>query len=514
MPGGDLLVSGTGRDSRQTTYAGMVATSFMFLGRTDSLANFRWMRRYNVGITNGAMYPPVLLPDGGALLVFAQVVGTSIFNQIQYAHVGRVDSVGNMLWQHRYGADFSTLDHAVARPDGSYAISGYQIRRSPQNQSVFNAWLLQLKANGDTISNRYWGSLTDMRQFNDLRNTPDGGLLLVGTHVAGPRVTTGTVGRGWLLKLDAQDNFQWEHELVAANPLNSTTGANIKWLSMLQGGDFLIYGFRNQGPNPTPPTSTISYLARWRFPTSGNTIPTPVWERQLSGSFGAGDLFATSPDGSVTTGNQWYDPNPPGYNHEQLRHYASQGLPYQPNLCATPPLAIPLFTQTTGLPQLNFSDISLVGPQYAQIVKWRWEFGDGTSYNGQTPPPHTYANPTPATALRLTVTNNLGCTSTAVEYPFAPLPTRPQRALQAAFTLHPNPAAGAAVTLTLPGLRPQPPVAGELLNSIGQVVRAGRWPVAALAQGAALDVAGLAAGVYTLRLQPQEGPVVARLVRQ
>ena len=67
---------------------------------------------------------------------------------------------------------------------------------------------------------------------------------------------------------------------------------------------------------------------------------------------------------------------------------------------------------------------------------------------------------------------------------------------------------------SLPGLRPQPPVPAELLDALGRAVRRAAWAPAALAQGAPLDTHGLAPGVYTLRLLPQEGALVKRLVVQ
>jgi hypothetical protein len=112
------------------------------------------------------------------------------------------------------------------------------------------------------------------------------------------------------------------------------------------------------------------------------------------------------------------------------------------------------------------------------------------------------------------VTNNLGCRHTLVLYPWGPLSTTQQaQALAAGFTLHPNPATGAEVTLRLKGLRAQGPIAGQLLDGLGRELRHFTLlPQAGAA--AAIPVADLAAGVYSLRLLPAEGPLVKRLVKQ
>ena len=55
---------------------------------------------------------------------------------------------------------------------------------------------------------------------------------------------------------------------------------------------------------------------------------------------------------------------------------------------------------------------SSVSPNPTQnpIVSWLWTFGDGTTYNGQTPPPHVY--PLGVYDVSLTVTTQSGCTET------------------------------------------------------------------------------------------------------
>ncbi len=62
---------------------------------------------------------------------------------------------------------------------------------------------------------------------------------------------------------------------------------------------------------------------------------------------------------------------------------------------------------------INFSDASINGT--GAINKWEWDFGDGTSHVGQTPPPKTYNVPVGTTNLtvRLKVTDTNNRTHTA-----------------------------------------------------------------------------------------------------
>ena len=120
----------------------------------------------------------------------------------------------------------------------------------------------------------------------------------------------------------------------------------------------------------------------------------------------------------------------------------------------------------------------------------------------------------PGTAVTLTVTNNLGCTSTFVAYPFGPLSTaQASRGLSAALGLFPNPTAG-AVRVELGGLGPQGPAALALLDGLGRMVLTATAPVAGGRLATELDVRGLPPGLYLLRVQTREGTATRRLVRE
>ena len=152
-----------------------------------------------------------------------------------------------------------------------------------------------------------------------------------------------------------------------------------------------------------------------------------------------------------------------------------------------PPVAGFFFTMQ-GL-TVDFFDASTNNPDV-----WFWDFGDGNT-SALPEPLHTYEFPG-IYEVCLVAANNCGRDTFCV--PVETMTTGPGgpagEALQ--LSLYPNPVAGTAylqVDAPLPG-----DYQWDLYNSLGQRVRAGNGVVG---QAMALDMAGLSAGVYWVRVQ-------------
>ncbi|UOQ95843.1 PKD domain-containing protein [Hymenobacter sp. 5317J-9] len=368
-------------------------------------------------------------------------------------------------------------------PDGSCALAGYQSR---------------LTASGDTLGSRYFGLPNDYDQFTDVRPSANGGLLPCG--VIG--LANGQQQQGWLLQLDSLNRVQWQQR----TPVGSAVPNFVFYRCLaLAGGGALVQGSR-LAPNRLDvftdlymaayqPNGAGGAAANWQRFTSPPTTDEPYGDWDLSTR---GELTVS---GSIDFGHTL-----------ALMRLQLAERPYVPNLCQTPPQAALGFAPTAGGDSLRFFALTGAGPRYAQLVRWRWDFGDGSTFDGPPPPPHRYAAGA-GTAVRLTVTNNLGCMATAVAFPFA-LATAAQRALQASFSVFPTTAgAGGTATVQLPGLRPQPPIAASCATPRASWCgtssgRRRRW------LGVPLGLSGLAPGVYSLRLLAREVTLVKRLVVQ
>ncbi|MDO7875786.1 T9SS type A sorting domain-containing protein [Hymenobacter sp. ASUV-10] len=444
-------------------------------------------------------------PDGYLLLTnIYERVGTS---NIPHGQLTKVDLQGQVVWQHDYHSQgylgLGKLTDIIAHPDGSYLLAGL-CDRSPvyTGGSAYlrqDYWLLKLRPNGDTIATTHFGDPARYERATALRLLPGDALAL-----AGVQADQNQIENPQLLRLDnaLRPRPQWTRN----EPNPNLEDSPYRFLLPLQSGNILAGGMQiNVSRDVRAQLLCLS--------TSG----TPQWEilRQytfrrytsfatcLVAADGAAYLSGLAQDGGLGNGTLIN-------GTALLSKYAGVGPAYQPDLCRTPPTAAftPAFSAQGD--SVLVLDQSTPGPTYGELVAWHWDFGDGSSYDGPTPPWHRYATaPGPGLQVRLTVTNNLGCQHTTT---LLPLASRAQQ-LQARLTLYPNPATE-AVTVALDGLRPQATVPLEVVNALGQVVHQTTATPHHGALSQKLDLRTLPAGIYVVRLRTQEGTITKRLVRQ
>lgn len=457
----------------------------------------------------GIDYPYHLVRTGNGYLAAANPLafpGTSDLSP--KPGLWKMDRQGNVVWRRDwrsrgYGG-VGAIEDVIPHPDGSYLALGTCDNGAPytpgqSTRGRMDYYLVKFRHNGDTLWTRRFGVSGDSEYGTRLRLCPDGGYAILGSRYAG----TGPSPKenGQVLKVDSLGRIQWT---------STISNANFDWpyylLQPLANGDIVFGGRQLQVP------TTPAYPQGWLrcFTPTG----TPRWEYQRAIPNYAVQFYTmvNHADGSAylagSTGT--------GTTSQTLRVYAyfatfaGVGVPYAPDLCATPPTAAfaPAFAPRGD--SLLLLDLSRPGPRYAELVSWHWDFGDGTSFDGPTPPWHRYATPPgPGLQVRLTVTNNLGCQHS---YALRPLASRAQL-LQAGFSLYPNPAT-ATVTVELDGLRPQSDVPVEVRNTLGQVVLRTTAPLRQGKSIRSLDINLLSPGVYIVQLCPAEGTVVKRFIKQ
>lgn len=216
---------------------------------------------------------------------------------------------------------------------------------------------------------------------------------------------------------------------------NSTVGAN-SWSWSFGGGSPSSSNSQNNTVTfSTPGTYTIGLNAQnTSLGCSGSTskqitiLPTPVpsfTANPTTGCAPQGVTFTnTSPAGTnfqwnFGDGTTFNGQNPPVHNYANNGSYTvtlsmtgANGCPGSISLNAvtlSPPLAGFTSTDTAGCEPLTVTFID-TSSTIVPITNWLWTFGDGTTFVGQNPPPHTYN--LGVYNVSLTITTQSGCQGT------------------------------------------------------------------------------------------------------
>ncbi|WP_210514768.1 hypothetical protein [Hymenobacter terricola] len=517
VPGGDLLLTG----AADSVYVPGTSNPTLFYVRTDSLGTRRSRVHYLSGY-GAASTPTALLPLPGGAALWAHAVNLRPFVPGQFtaeigeAQVVRFDSAQHVVWQRRYPGPTpnvagTSLTAATVLLDGSYVLVGQKGRgfQPPYASTpivVGSGWAQRLKANGDTVrlANEFFGTISEQYYPADVQATADGGYVVVGRVYPDnylPVFNCCPNPRGFLAKFDSLGVMQWEQRLSGLN--TQYPSASLNHVQVLTNGQYLVTGGRTRASLSDPNTS---YLASY----APNNTGAAIWETYFATSvYGLQQQTALQANGTLAIGEQRLIPHTVGGVTSQdpaglLTRFAGLGAPYAPAYCARPPTALAGFALSPGRDTLRLVDFSAPGPRFAQLVRWRWHFPDGTFYDGPAPPPHRFAAlPGVGAAVTLTVTNNLGCSATLTLYPFGtPTAAQQARALAAQATVFPNPAPGGQATLALAGLPPHAAVTVQLRDALGQAVGpALPVPIAADGTGAArLGLPGLPPGLYAVQV--------------
>ena len=448
-------------------------------------------------------------PDGYiAAADSAEYVPPTSFSLTPRQVLYRFDNLGRQVWRLYVPGDATTQD-VKKQDNGSYVACGYVGQRTPLTSSFRYAldWrLVEFTHGGDTLRTRRFGIEGDMDQAVRLAPTVDHGLAVLTRYE--PRL--GSTGeQTHLVKLDSLWRVQWDVRVDALGSRYLTD------LAVTTAGEYLLTGGLLQANR-----RTVGVVAR--YAATGQALGT-VTAGPAANPDSYFSRLVYEPGDPLMAWGSTFVPNVPGPGvAPTTQRFFSAGFggvapPFVPAYCRYPPQ--PLVSASRPQPDsLVLLELHTAGPRYAQAVAFRWELGDGTVVERATGGPvrHRYAAgqvPPPGTAVRLTVTNNLGCAGTVVVYPFGrPSATQAARALAGRVALFPNPAAETA-TLRLAAAPPGPATV-RVLDALGRLVLAYATQPQAGQLEQALDLRPLPPGVYTVQLSTAAGSCTKRLVRQ
>lgn len=228
--------------------------------------------------------------------------------------VVKMKSNGAIEWQKCLGSDKGQETGADVRqtPDGGYIVLGSSTSKDCNvtvTNSGFDFWLVKLSPNGDIVWDKSYGANGHEYAYSvDL--TPDGGYIL-----GGNTLVNGVDMDAFVVKVDGQGNLLWQKSIGGAGEDNAQS------VRATSDGGCIMAGY-NSEPNGGLITGNHGKRDCWivKFDATGNI----QWQKSLGGSmFEMGNSIQLTPDGGyIVAGMTGSNDGDVSGNHTSIGSFA------------------------------------------------------------------------------------------------------------------------------------------------------------------------------------------------
>lgn len=215
--------------------------------RTDATGDTLWTRTYDTGAENAAT-SICATSDGGFVIAGFQVLPAPIYRKVE---VIRIDSAGNVLWNHLLDGDFFIANWVEPTTDDGFILTG--------ECSSPTAFLLRMDGNGNMQWARRYAHWESSNTGHCVRQMDDGGFTFSGVLYARP----------WMMRTDPVGNMLWQfaysYSLPWRGQLIATADGGLAMNSQRFGATYYDMQLVRTGPDGQAPcawslTSTIDTL--------------------------------------------------------------------------------------------------------------------------------------------------------------------------------------------------------------------------------------------------------------
>lgn len=285
LDSGNFLLAGSSMSNNG------IASGNHFPGRTDAMlfkttaaGQITWHRMYGGTQWEGAGHI-VRCANGGAIFIGTtnSVDGdiSGSFHGVADVWVVRIDDEGEILWDRLYGGPWNDSGMAIGEThDGGFLFIG-SIGSTSEGGDIDPGmggyWLVKLDSTGEILwQSRFGGSSWDLPYSMHL--TADGGCIIAGYTWSDDGDVTGyhpgLSGDGWVVKVDASGQLQWQKALGGSgNDLLSD-------MAVMADGSYVVTGYTNS--NDGDVSFNHGGIDAWvvKLDPTGNI----VWEHTLGGT--------------------------------------------------------------------------------------------------------------------------------------------------------------------------------------------------------------------------------------
>ncbi|MCA1293782.1 Ig-like domain-containing protein [Paenibacillus sp. alder61] len=220
------------------------STSFGYVVKTDESGRTLWEQTLNVtgdpytdGVTAQGIIP---VREGGYLVSGAATDRTA--RPLNIPYLAKLDNQGSVEWSRYYHlSDYTHFyaESATETVDGGFVFTGY----GANSWGEAPAYLMKVDREGNELWHKTF-SLGDNQTFNDVRATPDGGVLAVGKIDS---VMHSDSDASLVVKVDANGKVQWEKQQVFPG-----SGRSAWSIQMTSDGSYMVSGMTRQDGKQVP----------------------------------------------------------------------------------------------------------------------------------------------------------------------------------------------------------------------------------------------------------------------
>ncbi len=296
--GGSLIVGDS--QSNNGDASGNHGYNDFWVVKQDYNGDVQWQRMYGgSGYDHATSVAPVM---GGGFVITGGTtshdgdVGGLDGGNFSDIWVIRIDDLGNLIWQMRFGSSTSDTGSGIQQTtDGGFLLLAEASTNDGDiegNHGYADFWLAKLDSSGELLWQRSFGGSDTDAPFA-LSLTADGGSILAGYTLSDDGDVTGFhpgsfTGDGWVVKVDSVGDLQWQKALGGSG--------DDYLLSVIQSedGGYILTGWTESADGDVTGTHGESDMWVVKLDEGGDLL----WQKALGGSgIDAGSSVERTNDG-------------------------------------------------------------------------------------------------------------------------------------------------------------------------------------------------------------------------
>ncbi|MGL2966571.1 T9SS type A sorting domain-containing protein [Flavobacterium sp. XGLA_31] len=251
--GGYIVVGSTySNDGDVTGFHGNAAPD-CWIVKLDENGELLWQKALGGSSVDGARCVQQTT-DGGYIVVgTSRSIDGDLLGSVDHYMddwVVKLDSMGNIIWQKKYGGLFTECANSVQQTiDGGYVIAGYSTSNNFSNGNNANDfWIIKIDADGMLLWQKNIGGTGEDVAY-DIKQTADEGYVVSGSTYSFNGDVTGNHGYTdcWIVKLGPNGNLLWQKafgssSFDSANSIIQTTDEGIIFVGSADTSDGDVIG--------------------------------------------------------------------------------------------------------------------------------------------------------------------------------------------------------------------------------------------------------------------------------